>query len=461
MTSLKQKIGSLLTEVEKFLVETLKGAKLNSGAKDEKDRILEKVRQLLEEIPGSSSSNLDNSYASGGSLKGGDSGSASGSFGPSAGGDEEVTYSDDIAKIAVSDLKNKLQSGLLDKKKKSLATLKSWDHLYCVVSHNIFYMYRKQSDVKQKEAFCLSGYEFHEAPGLEKDAGKKEMCFELTKTGAPSYQFRASSKEGLAHWREAITKGIQLGPADEDDEGGETYEDVGHDSDSGGNFPPPPPKEEEFDDPEDIYEECGPDNIVETKPPPAPVSKPPATPVVKPPPKPSVAEDPEDLYDDATSTTDLEKTAGPPPLPPGNRRREVPQIPSSSEPAPSPPPKADLPPIPQSVPPPIPERRPSSADPPPPLPSNPPPLPGRGGAALRVPQLRKPFMDRDEDFENVYFGKWDCDADTSKELSFKEGEMVHVLSRDFDAERWWVGEVQGKIGLVPKDFLHPAFAFVA
>ncbi|KAK7089786.1 src kinase-associated phosphoprotein 2-A-like isoform X1 [Littorina saxatilis] len=224
MTSLKQKIGSLLTEVEKFLVETLKGAKLNSGAKDEKDRILEKVRQLLEEIPGSSSSNLDNSYASGGSLKGGDSGSASGSFGPSAGGDEEVTYSDDIAKIAVSDLKNKLQSGLLDKKKKSLATLKSWDHLYCVVSHNIFYMYRKQSDVKQKEAFCLSGYEFHEAPGLEKDAGKKEMCFELTKTGAPSYQFRASSKEGLAHWREAIIKGIQLGPADEDDEAGEMYD---------------------------------------------------------------------------------------------------------------------------------------------------------------------------------------------------------------------------------------------
>ena len=58
----------LFPDVETFLVETLKSVKLNSSAKDSKDRLLEKVRQLLEEITGSSSGQLDSS-ASGGSHK--------------------------------------------------------------------------------------------------------------------------------------------------------------------------------------------------------------------------------------------------------------------------------------------------------------------------------------------------------------------------------------------------------
>ena len=58
----------LFSDVETFLVETLKIVKLNSSAKDHKDRLLEKIRQLLEEISGSSSGQLD-SNASSGSLK--------------------------------------------------------------------------------------------------------------------------------------------------------------------------------------------------------------------------------------------------------------------------------------------------------------------------------------------------------------------------------------------------------
>lgn len=37
-------------------------------------------------------------------------------------------------------------------------------------------------------SLCSAGYEFREAPGLEKDANKKEMCFELIKPGATTYQ---------------------------------------------------------------------------------------------------------------------------------------------------------------------------------------------------------------------------------------------------------------------------------
>lgn len=70
-------------------------------------------------------------------------------------------------------------------------------------------------------------------------------------------------------------------------------------------------------------------------------------------------------------------------------------------------------------------------------------------------------MDREEDFENIFLGKWDCAADSNKELAFKQGDMIHVLSRDFDAESWWVGELEGRIGLVPKEYLCPAFELVA
>ena len=34
---------------------------------------------------------------------------------------------------------------------------KSWEQVYCVVSNNIFYIYKKQGDSKQKVAFCLNG----------------------------------------------------------------------------------------------------------------------------------------------------------------------------------------------------------------------------------------------------------------------------------------------------------------
>ena len=205
----------------------------------------------------------------------------------------------------------------------------------------------------------------------------------------------------------------------------------------------------------------------------------------RPQPPPPELEDPDDTYDDCSSSTpaveekEQKKAAGkvselpPPPLPSGNKRREPPPVPPSSEPPLPPPPKADLPAIPMSIPPTVPDRRPSNSElpppplpgtlPPPPLPgSNPPPLPGRvAPAAPRVPQLRKPFMDREEDFENVYLGRWDCVSESDKELAFKRGDLIHVLSRDFDAERWWVGELAGKVGLVPKEYLCLAFELVA
>ncbi|XP_069762225.1 src kinase-associated phosphoprotein 1 isoform X3 [Narcine bancroftii] len=60
-------------------------------------------------------------------------------------------------------------------------------------------------------------------------------------------------------------------------------------------------------------------------------------------------------------------------------------------------------------------------------------------------------------FEDYYLGLWDCTGQEEDELSFKRGDMVHILSKDYNSYGWWVGEMEGIIGIVPKEFLMPAY----
>ncbi|XP_061088314.1 src kinase-associated phosphoprotein 1 isoform X2 [Conger conger] len=61
------------------------------------------------------------------------------------------------------------------------------------------------------------------------------------------------------------------------------------------------------------------------------------------------------------------------------------------------------------------------------------------------------------DYANYYQGLWDCDADEPDELSFNRGDLIHVISKEYNIHGWWVGERNGSIGIVPKDFLQPAY----
>lgn len=106
----------------------------------------------------------------------------------------------------------------------------------------------------------------------------------------------------------------------------------------------------------------------------------------------------------------------PPPIPPDTS--------ASSESLPRPPPSIDLPPIPTESPP--------------------------------QPKKKK-VLPRDQDFENLYYGIWDCKADGPDELSFCKGDVILIINRDFDDKRWWVGELEGKYGLVPKNYLANAY----
>ncbi|XP_071368105.1 src kinase-associated phosphoprotein 1 [Centroberyx affinis] len=61
------------------------------------------------------------------------------------------------------------------------------------------------------------------------------------------------------------------------------------------------------------------------------------------------------------------------------------------------------------------------------------------------------------DYANYYQGLWDCEADEPDELAFQRGDLIYIVSKEYNIHGWWVGELKGTVGIVPKDFLHPAY----
>ncbi|XP_034414690.1 src kinase-associated phosphoprotein 1 [Cyclopterus lumpus] len=61
------------------------------------------------------------------------------------------------------------------------------------------------------------------------------------------------------------------------------------------------------------------------------------------------------------------------------------------------------------------------------------------------------------DYANFYQGLWDCPADEPDELPFQRGDLIYIISKEYNIHGWWVGELDGTVGIVPKDFLHPAY----
>jgi len=58
---------------------------------------------------------------------------------------------------------------------------------------------------------------------------------------------------------------------------------------------------------------------------------------------------------------------------------------------------------------------------------------------------------------DLYVGLWDCKASASDELNFKRGDIIKIISKDYDEYQWWVGESNGIVGLVPKQYLMEAY----
>ncbi|XP_012864316.1 PREDICTED: src kinase-associated phosphoprotein 1 isoform X1 [Dipodomys ordii] len=64
---------------------------------------------------------------------------------------------------------------------------------------------------------------------------------------------------------------------------------------------------------------------------------------------------------------------------------------------------------------------------------------------------------RGVDYASYYQGLWDCHGNQPDELSFQRGDLIRVLSKEYNMYGWWVGELNSLVGIVPKEYLTTAF----
>uniref|UniRef100_A0A0B7ASU2 PH domain-containing protein n=2 Tax=Arion vulgaris TaxID=1028688 RepID=A0A0B7ASU2_9EUPU len=464
MSSYHEPVKRILSEFNRFLKVTLQSETLSTNTENERNKILKLLQKLFADYD-----SLVPNYGDEGSVSSTKDGSISGSLDESrntVGSIEEDSNADNISDTTVKALSQPAKIGYLEVKQEKLF-ISSWQKRYCVIHENIFYIFKKPEDKKQLGAFLLTGYELREAPHLVKGDRKKDCCFELVCPGKKSYQFLSESKEDLQAWRKAM----EVADKESDGDIYEEFNEPVHKSTSKSSII------------EEMYDEA---ETVKPKHPPVPmaiVAK--VSPVLSnvAPAKPAaevqaIVVDDDDIYEpfdrpeqDSPPKQEtilpkmkretLSSASNPPPMPShltvASRGSEAPppSLPPHRGQEPQPPltpQHRDLPQLPQG-PPPLPGR----ALPPPPPTS---PLP----AVPQSPKMTSPSLGKilhpSEDFENLFYGKWDCNGSTDNELSFRRGQIVHVISRDLDKDDWWVGALNEKIGLVPKTYLCPAYELI-
>lgn len=65
------------------------------------------------------------------------------------------------------------------------------------------------------------------------------------------------------------------------------------------------------------------------------------------------------------------------------------------------------------------------------------------------------------DYANMFYGLWDCQASKDHELAFKAGQIIHVVERKYEQSGWLTAVLDGKVGLVPACYLTPAYTAAA
>uniref|UniRef100_A0A8C6WKA6 Src kinase-associated phosphoprotein 2 n=1 Tax=Neogobius melanostomus TaxID=47308 RepID=A0A8C6WKA6_9GOBI len=377
MRAIPEEITALLSDLEAFLCDGLKGESLSKKVKEKREVFIKRLKEVKlcyshefkdrteeeQEEDDEVDSNND-----GGSL-----------HSERADKDEEISEGVQQAPpVAAQDLTSVFKSGYLEKRRKDHSFFGTeWQKRWCALNQNIFYYYGSDKDKQQKGEFSIDGYTVKMNNTLRKDS-KKDCCFEISAPDKRVYQFCASSVKEARDWVKRIdfvlkdmTGIIPEDEDDEDDEDEQYYDDVGQVAD---NDAPEPIDE-------DIYEELPEEEE------PSPVKPPPAKPLpVKPP------------------------------------AAMVPSVkpPAAKVPSVKPPPKVE---------------------------------------PVIKPSPPAPAVDKSTDYKNFYQGLWDCIGDQPDELSFKRGDAVYILSKEYHSFGWWVGEKNGAIGIVPKEYLLELYTF--
>ncbi|NWX30430.1 SKAP2 protein, partial [Notiomystis cincta] len=319
--------------VETFVSQTLKGENLSKKAKERREVLLKKIKDIKarlfnwqciltfaeledeEESENSLSLPLDSiSIASDRYDK----------------EDEAPSDGNQFPPVAAQDLQFVLKAGYLEKRRKDHSFLGfEWQKRWCAISKTVFYYYGSDKDKQQKGEFALEGYTIRMNNSLRKDA-KKDCCFEISAPDKRVYQFTAATPQEAEEWVQQVKFVIQ---------------------DTESNSIPEEEEEEEYDDVGEVNNEPVDDSIYE------------------------------EVKEEHLSS-----------------KAEV----SSNE----------------------------SED-----------------------EVTTVSESEDIDYANFYQGLWDCTGDESDELTFKRGDVIYIISKEYNRFGWWVGEMKGTIGLVPKDYV--------
>ncbi|XP_063778065.1 src kinase-associated phosphoprotein 2 [Pseudophryne corroboree] len=334
---LPEDVKNIIAELEAFLSDTLKAEILSKKAKEKKETLIKKIKDIKLNYPQEfhdkgEPEDLDE-------FEGFPHPPDTSSLASDRDKDDELPSDGNLyPPVAAQDLEVS-KGGYLEKRRKDHSFFASeWQKRWCVLSNSIFYYYGSDKDKQQKGEFSLDGYSARMNNTLRKDA-KKDCCFEIFAPDKRVYQFAASSPKEAEEWINAI---LFL----QDSDGNDLYDDVSQPPDP---IPAPGTANPLLDDEhDDIYEEL-----------------------------------PEETNNPVTAT-------------------EIPKLPKTPV---SQAPSSDI----------------SKKD--------------------------------NKDYNNFYRGLWDCTGDNSDELSFKHGDVIYILSREYNRYGWWVGEMKGSIGLVPRAYI--------
>ncbi|XP_033983968.1 src kinase-associated phosphoprotein 2 [Trematomus bernacchii] len=337
MRAIPEELTTLISDLEYFISDGLKGENLSKKAKEKRDAFIRRIQELKLGFPHDfkdrSGDEEDDEEEVDSNNDGGSQQSERTDKDEDAGEGAQQS-----PPVAAQDLTSVFKAGYLEKRRKDHSFFGTeWQKRWCALSQHTFYYYGSEKDKQQKGEFSIDGYTVKMNSTLRKDS-KKDCCFEITAPDKRVYQFCASSVREAEEWVKQIDFVLKDMPGiiqEDEEEEQDVYDDVDI------------PASEPID--EDIYEEL-----------------------------------PED---------DLPTPAKPPPK----------VVPASK---PSPP------------------------------------------AAV----------DKSTDYPNFYQGLWDCSGDQPDELTFKRGDAIYILSKEYQSCGWWVGEKNGSIGIVPKDYLMELYA---
>ncbi|KAM9489357.1 src kinase-associated phosphoprotein 2 isoform 1-T2 [Clarias gariepinus] len=336
MKSLPEDLSTLVSDLEVFLIDILKGENLSKKAKEKRDAFIKRIKDVKASYPQDFKEKREEE---GDEVEDADSNNDGSSLhSERTDRDEESAYDgvQQAPPVAAQDLQAVFKSGYLEKRRKDHSFFGTeWQKRWCALSIHTFYYYGNEKDKQQKGEFNITGYAVKMNNNLRKDS-KKDCCFEISAPDKRVYQFCASSQREAEEWVEQISFVIK---------------------DMEGIIP--------LEEEQDTYDDCLPLTAASM---PEPID--------------------DDIYEELPED----------------------EVPQNKKPAPEP---VSKPPV-----------------------------------AVPVTAVNK-----STDYQNYFQGLWDCNGDQPDELTFKRGDAIYILSKEYDTFGWWVGEMKGIIGIVPKSYL--------